>query len=336
MLHFVFSTLPAFELDAGAQSDMMRIMISSGWRLRRLGFPKAQSPRESRSGPAHSCRAWRPWRDVTITVKLASICALLAMGVVGAGAQTNLEYWAHDLKIALTGRTNGVPRTNGIIARVRADTVKFSSRDIISALANKQVFAISKGFTNLTVVVTNKVDKTNSYTTNNITMALPVFTPTTVAAYSPKARLLLLEPLGTNGLSPLIVIRDGEPPVDYNVTDYVQLSSTSFDGRTDGFVTAGRLDLAHNLLSVTDYGIPRLVFDENGFRVWPPLGTYFDVQGLDTERRFSLIEKGRVIDNSVMKSAISRVAGKGQIARTNGLAVVSGLILISGGRHQVQ
>ena len=258
------------------------------------------------------------------------------MGVVGAGAQTNLEYWAHDLKIALTGRTNGVPRTNGIIARVRADTVKFSSRDIISALANKQVFAISKGFTNLTVVVTNKVDKTNSYTTNNITMALPVFTPTTVAAYSPKARLLLLEPLGTNGLSPLIVIRDGEPPVDYNVTDYVQLSSTSFDGRTDGFVTAGRLDLAHNLLSVTDYGIQRLVFDENGFRVWPPLGTYFDVQGLDTERRFSLIEKGRVIDNSVMKSAISRVAGKGQIARTNGLAVVSGLILISGGRHQVQ
>jgi hypothetical protein len=34
-------------------------------------------------------------------------------------------------------------------------------------------------------------------------MAILVLTPKLKVSYSPKARLLLLEPLGTNGLSPL-------------------------------------------------------------------------------------------------------------------------------------
>jgi hypothetical protein len=270
------------------------------------------------------------------TIRMTAIGVLAAMGIATAGGQPNLEYWAHDLKIMLTGRTHGVPRTNGIIARVGANSVKIASADLIQSLANQQVFAISKGLTNFAVVVTNRIDKTNFYTTNTIAMAIPAFTPKINASYSPKARLLLLEPLGTNGLSPLVIIRDGEPPVDYSVTDYIQLAKVSFDGRTNDLVTAGRFDLAHNLLSVTDYSVQRLVFDENGFKVWPPLGTYFDVQGLDTERRFSLIEKGQVIDNSVMRSATSRVVGTGQFANTNGFTVWSGLITISGGKHEIR
>jgi len=279
---------------------------------------------------------WRQWRDMKTTIKMAAIGVLLAMVTLAANAQPNLEYWAHDLKIGLTGWTDGVPRTNGIIARVAAHSVKMASKDIIQSLANKQVFAISKGLTNFTVVVTNHVDKTNYYTTNNVVMALPVFTRKINASYSPKARLLLLEPLGTNGLSSLVIVRDGEPPVDYSVSDYIQLAKVSFDGRTNDLVTAGRLDLAHNLLSVTDYSVQRLAFDENGFKVWPPPGTYFDVQGLDTQRRFSLIEKGQVIDNSVMKSGVTKVAGTGQVANTNGFTVLSGLIMISGGKHETR
>jgi hypothetical protein len=95
-------------------------------------------------------------------------------------------------------------------------------------------------------------------------------------------------------------------------------------------VTAGRFDLAHNLLSISDYCVQRLAFDENGGKIWLPLGTYFDVQGLDTERRFSLIEKG------VMKSAVARVAGTGQLANTNGFTVLNDLVTISGGKHEIR
>jgi hypothetical protein len=273
---------------------------------------------------------------MTTRMRIPAIGVLLAMGAIAASGQPNLEYWARDLKIGLTGWTNGVLRTNGIIAWVGANPVKLASRDIIKTLANKPVFAISKGLTNFTVIVTNIVNKTNSYTTNQVVMAIPVFTPRINAAYSPKARLLLLEPLGANGLSPLVIIRDGDPPVDYSVTDYVQLEKVSFDGRTNHLVTAGRFDVAHNLLSVTDRSVQRLAFDDNGFKVWPPPGTYFDVQGFDTERRFSLIEKGQVIDNSVTKSAVSRVAGTGQLAHTNGFTVLNGLIMISGGKHEIR
>lgn len=41
-----------------------------------------------------------------------------------------------------------------------------------------------------------------------------------------------------------------------------------------------------------------------------------------------------MIVKSVMKSASLRVAGAGQIANTSGIAVLNGLIMISGGRHQ--
>src|SRR5438105_135541 len=124
------------------------------------------------------------------------VCAGLAAGIPAAKAQTNLEYWAEQLNISLTGLTNGVPQTNGIVASLRAGALRISSKEIIQALQNKPVFAISKGIA------------TNFFTTN----AFPIFTSTN-AAYSSAAKLMLLQPLGTNDLSSLLVIRDQQPPV---------------------------------------------------------------------------------------------------------------------------
>jgi hypothetical protein len=315
---------------------MLSLMNGSNSRLRQRRLPVAQSWRQSAPKRVPAGEAWRHGRAVKTTLRIAALCALLAIGVGGASAQTNLEYWTHDLKIALMGRTSAAPRTNGIIVRANADTVKISSREIIQALANKPVLAISKGFTNFTVVVTNLANKTNSFATNNVVKAVPVFTPATIASYSPKAKLLLLEPLGANSLSPLVVIRDGDPSVDYNIADYLQFGRVSFDGRANDVVTAGRFELAHDLVSVTDYGVYRLVFDAAGLKVWPPSGTYFDVQGFATGHRSSLVEKGQVIDNSIIKSAVAKVAGTGQLANTNGFAVLNGVIMINGGKHQTQ
>jgi hypothetical protein len=113
------------------------------------------------------------------------------------------------------------------------------------------------------------------------------------------------------------------------------MKSASTEGRTIR-VAPGRLQLAHDLLSVIDYTVQRLAFDENGFKVWPPPGTYFDDQGLYTQRRLSLIEKGEEIDNRFMKSAISKAAGAGQFANPNGFAVLNGLVIISVGKHETR
>jgi hypothetical protein len=42
-----------------------------------------------------------------------------------------------------------------------------------------------------------------------------------------------------------------------------------------------------------------------------------------------------VINSNVMKSAISKVTGAGQIANKNGSTVLNGLIIISGGKHEI-
>ena len=250
-------------------------------------------------------------------IKAVLLCAGLAAGIPQAKAQTNLEYWTEQLNISLTGLTNGVPQTNGIVARVRAVSIRITSKEIIQALQNKPVFAISKGIA------------TNFFATN----AFPILTSTN-AAYSSAAKLMLLQPLGTNDLSSLLVIRDQQPPVDYEVSAYFHLGKESFDGRANNLVSQGRLDLVHDLAMTVDYGIERMVFDDNAVSASPPPGTYFDVQGFTREQQFSLTRGDQVLGHHLTKAAATQVAGTGQVGSAEGFTVLRGTIALSGGRHE--
>jgi len=257
------------------------------------------------------------------------------MGIANAGAQTNLEYWTQQLNIGLSGLTNGIGQTNGIVARVKAGNLRISSKEVIKALENKLVFAISKGITNFTDVVTDQVGHSSFFTTNPVVMAYPIFTPTIKTTYSAQAKLLVLQPLATNEQSSLVVIRDGAPPVDYYVGAYFQIAKVSFDGRSNNSVSQGRFDLVHDLLDATDYSIENVIFDDGGFSVSPPAGTYFNVQGFSREQQFSVISGGVVLANEVTKSAVMAVAGTGQV-NTNGFTVLRGVIALTGGKHEIK
>jgi len=233
----------------------------------------------------------------------------------------------------VTPYANGVAGTNGIVAGVKPASVTLSSKDIIQLLNNKPVFAISKGFTNFTVIVTNHVSGPDTFTTNTITYAVPAFREITLN-FSADSKLLLLQPLGTNNLDTLLVIRDPRSTPDFEVSRYFQRGPWNFDGRTNGVVTEGRFDIVHNLVSATEFSNQRLAFDDNAFTAAPPAGTHFEVQGFGQDRQFSLIEHGQIIGHRVRRLATIAVAGTGQVGGTNGFVVLRGNIRISGGRHE--
>ncbi len=266
-----------------------------------------------------------------------TVALALLLGLISASAQTNtnLDLWAQNLNLALTAITNGVPVTNGIIAKTRTSAVRIGSKDIIGALNNKPVQAIAKMITNFTVVVTNHVPGPDILVTNTVTEAVPAFATVVPPAFSPSARLLLLDVLGTNGFGPLPVIRDGQPPADYAITNYFQVRNVSFDGRTNAAVVTGRFDVFHNLEAVTETSVKEFLFNPNGFTNAPPT-VYFDVQGLATERRSGLTQRTNVIDRGVSKGLSVNVAGTGQIGSTNGFAIVRGTVTANGGKHEVR
>jgi hypothetical protein len=241
------------------------------------------------------------------------VCALLAGCFSAAEAQTNLEYWSEEVNINLTGLTNGIPRTNGLVATVAASAGRISSKDIIRALQNKTVQAITKQ-------------------TNDSVAAFPLFTPTNTA-FSSAAKLLFLQPAGTNGLGPLLVIRDQQPPVDFDVGAYFSFSKVSFDGRSDPLIIQGRFDRDHDLAAAVNHGIERVVFDADGFS-GTPIETYFDVQGLVREQETSLTKGSQILSHHLIRATVAQVAGTGQINGTNGFAIFQGTISFSGGRHE--
>jgi hypothetical protein len=277
-----------------------------------------------------------PWfpNSLRFSKKLPLIGFGLLFSVALGQAQTNLEYWAQQLSVSLTGWTNGVPQTNGVIARARPGAIKLTSTDLIRALTGDPISVVGKGITNYSFVTTNRVQGTNYYTTNVITWAVPTFTPAGNFSVSSMARLMVLEPVGTNGLSRLMIVRDGS--VDYDVSGYFQFGKVSFDGRSNNFVTEGRFDVEHDLVQAANYCIEGLRFDSSGFALQPPTGTYFDVQGMARERKFSLTKGTEIIDHRLTRSELTTVAGTGQMGGTNGFAVLQGRVALTGGTYEVK
>jgi hypothetical protein len=266
---------------------------------------------------------------------IALLGAWLVLLAVPAGAQTNLEYWVQKLDINLIGLAKGTTSTNGVVAGVKPTAVTLSSKEIIQALNGKPVFAVTKGFTNFTVIVTNHVPGPDTYTTNTVSYAVPAFREVT-QGFSPGSKLLVLEPLSTNGLDTLLVVRDPLSTVDFEVGRYFQFGPASFDGRTNSVVTQGRFDIAHDLVSATEFSNQRLAFDDNAFAAAPATGTHFEVQGFSQDQQFSLIKNGQIIGHQVRRLATIAVAGTGQVRDTNGFVVLRGTIRISGGRQETK
>jgi hypothetical protein len=282
-----------------------------------------------------------------IIKRLAMVALCLAWGAAVAkgqtNVQTNLDYWVQNLNFDLASSTNGILVTNGIIARIKTGTVRISSKELIKLLYHKPVLALGKGLATNVVVTTNGPNHAPVYTTNVFITGQVVLTPVTNAAYSATARLVLEEPF-TNNAPLLITIRDGKPPVDFAITNYVQMQTISFDGRAGAAVTNGKFDLAHKLVAATDSFIQSFVFDSNGFSNpgpvnptnTPPAPLHFEVQGLAGEQRISLIENGIVVDNEVRRGLAATVAGTGQMANTAEFMVIKGKIGTTGGKHEVK
>jgi len=245
-----------------------------------------------------------------------------------------LEYWVQKLDINLTGYASGVPSTNGVVAGVKPTMVTLSSKELIQMLNNKPVFALSKGFTNFTVVVTNRQPGPDVFITNTVTYAVPLFRPTP-GSFSSQSKLLIFQPLTNANLSSMVVIRDPQSTTDFDVSRYFQFSASNFDARTNGVVTQGRFDIVHDLVSATEFSNQRVAFDDTGFTTEPPTGTHLDVQGFSEDKQFSLIQNGQVLGNKVRRLATISAAGTGQVGGTNGFVVLRGNIRISGGKREV-
>jgi hypothetical protein len=172
------------------------------------------------------------------------------------------------------------------------------------------------------------------YVTNEVVTLTPVYHEVTDPVYSPGARLLVKTPLDSVDLGVLTVIRDGA--ADYVINDYFQMRTISFDGRTPDYVTTGKFDIVHDLVDVITSGIKGFTFNANGSTNVPPSGTYFDVQGFNTDRESGLVEGGSIIARSVSRASSTTVAGTGQVGVTNGFAVLHGTISATRGKHETR
>src|SRR4051812_43175307 len=94
---------------------------------------------------------------------LLAACALISLPTSRTEAQTNLQFWVQSLNVGLSGSIEGVPVTNGIVARVKANPVKISSREVIAALNGKPASVITVAIETNVFVITNVVHHTNVF-----------------------------------------------------------------------------------------------------------------------------------------------------------------------------
>ena len=265
----------------------------------------------------------------------AFLGAALAAILPAAQAQTNvmqlsLDYWARELNLNLTATTNGPTTTNGIIARLTAPGTRVNAQSLLRAINGNTVLAISKALTNYTIVA--------HHVTNQYTVAYPVFSPVTFSN-TPAAKIFVLTPLGYENYAPIVAVCPDPhlPQALYSIDAYVQILTAAFDGRSSGAtLTSGQVDIAHDLAATSTTSIREFVFNGNTFADSPPTGNYFDVQGFTTEQQHDLVENGVVVNGSVPRSAVSSVAGTGQIGGPGTFTILHGTISFSNGKRESQ
>jgi hypothetical protein len=146
------------------------------------------------------------------------------------------------------------------------------------------------------------------------------------------AKLLLVSGL-TNDSSSMVVVRNGKPAVDYDVSRYFRFFPWTGMGGADK-VKSGTLNLKNNQLAGTQTSVMDFEFDSSAFD--SSTNTAYDVSGYTIAQKSSLVEKGKVVSKSVTKSAEATVAGIGQLVSTNAFVVLKGTVSLSGGKHEVK
>jgi hypothetical protein len=236
-------------------------------------------------------------------------------GFILAAAQmnaqnTNLDFLVLNLNIDLKAYTNGIPGTNGNIASVKSGTDKINSKEIIQLLSGRRSFPLRKGFSGQgDAIFVRGAAVTSNFTSN--------------------AKLLIVQGLATNSESFFVVVRDGHPPVDYDVTEFFSFNRRGFESLSDTRVETVKLDLDTGETTSTRVYVEEFSFDDNGGadRV------AFLVDGFTTEAKGPVKLKGVVIDPEATRSLLASVAGTGVIS-SNNFVVLKGNINAIGARHE--
>lgn len=249
-------------------------------------------------------------------MKTTIACILIAFSLTTAIAQTstNVDYLTLNLVITLTATTNGTPDTNGSIVTSKSGMSKINSGTIIDLLSGRRSFPLGK--------IVNGQGNT-----------VPHLGPAVRTNYSNAARLLLMQALGTNHGSVFVVIRDGRPAVDYDVSAFFNFNTRGFPPAADDTVAStNHFDLDTGEEISTRVLINELSFDDTPANPNAPDRFAFTVDGFTTEQTAPVSFRGEVIDPGAVRVLTSTVAGTGII--TNTLAVLKGSITANTPRHE--
>jgi hypothetical protein len=170
--------------------------------------------------------------------------------------------------------------------------VRLTSKDIIQLLSGRLSFPIGKIF-------------------DGSGTAIPHRGAAVMTNFTTSAKLMLLQALGTNHGITYIVVRDGRPAIDYDVSDYFTFTKRGFENTGTNEVVRENTGLRNpdsTAVYVLDVRFDNLAQGGGGDRV------AFDVDGFAKERRGPVTVKGEVIDESVAKDIKSDVAGTGSIS----------------------
>ena len=233
-----------------------------------------------------------------------------------AQTSTNVDYLTLNLNIALTATTNGVPDTNGSMVTSKSGTTKITSASIIDLLSGRRSFPLGK-----------IVDGNGN--------TIPHRGAAVMTNYSNAAKLLLMQGLGTNHDSNFVVVRDGRPPVNYDVSEYFSFNARGFAPATDNTVaTTNNLDLDTGAETSTRVLVNEFSFDDTPEAPDAPDRFAFTVDGFTTQQKAPVSSRGTTIDPGATRLLTSTVSGTGII--TNALAVLKGSIIANGARHEMK
>jgi hypothetical protein len=249
-----------------------------------------------------------------IGLMAAAILALLTIQRANCQS-TNLDFLTLNLNIGLIANTNGAPVTNDDnTVTLHSGQFRINSAAIIQLLSSRRSFPLGK-----------ILDGNGN--------AIPHLGQAVKTNFSTNAKLLLLQALGTNHGSAFVVIRDGMPRVDYDVSEYFVFNPRGFSPASGDHVdTSAKLDLETGEQMTTRIYAGDFSLDDTPSTPHASDRVAFTVDGLTIEQRSSVSFLGELIDPDTARSLNSNVAGTGIVS--NNFVVLKGFILANGARHE--
>lgn len=242
---------------------------------------------------------------------LAAVIVALSTTHATNAQSTNVDFLALNLNIGLIANTNGAPVTNDDNT-VTEDSGQFkiSSTTLIQLLNGRRSFPLG------TIIDGNS-------------NAIPHLGAAVMTNFSKSAKLLLLQALGTNHGSTFVIIRDGKPRVDYDVSEYFTFSARGFSpATTDHVDTSGELDLNTGEQTATRIYVGDFSFDDSPDAPDASDRVAFTVDGLTTEQRTSVSMHNDLVDLDATRTFNANVVGTGIIS--NNFAVLKGFVIANG------